>query len=165
MRIVPSLIIFSLPLSFVEAVTISSENLITNCAEAQLLTQQQSTATPARGRGRVECPAADIVGFPPRERKHNRDGEIVVRAQEGWTVCPDAQARVTPLSDNGGSRGDIIISADRRVASMSIHCRGDGLGRGRVWYEAEISVNVCRSVSDRMRMDALRSCMQALPQR
>lgn len=97
--------------------------------------------------GSVTCPAGDIVGFPPREQKHNRSGEVCITAPNGRVLVNENATSIVarPVSDNGGSMSALNIKSERQ-ACVSISCSGAGVGQGRRWMEAAVSGQTKRSI-------------------
>ena len=101
-----ALILFGFSVVTVHAQS-NKEDLIKACVKDQLSSLQMSSSqvesfvSPG-----VTCPAADVVGFPPKERKHNRSGEIRLAMPEGRTLCPGTIPQLLNVSDNGGGHGN-----------------------------------------------------------
>lgn len=97
--------------------------------------------------GEVTCPAGDVVGFPPRSRKHNRSGTVTFRAPDGYKILNVGvgSVRINNISSNQGTYGQLSISQNNTVASVSISCNGKSPGQGRSWQKVEIVGQISKS--------------------
>lgn len=103
---------------------------------------------PIENTGSVECPSADLVDFPPRERRHNRESRVCIEAPAGRTLVTDRAdaVRYDTLSDNDGSAGQVAIEGETR-ACVPISCRGAGLTEGRRWMEVRVMGQTKRAIT------------------
>ena len=100
------------------------KQLILDCVRVTLDTVQQKSANYVETTGEVTCPSADLVGFPPRERKHNRNGTISLQMENDRVVCPGSIPELGIVSDNGGGHGKFDLTNDLSSVSVPIHCFG-----------------------------------------
>lgn len=140
----------------------TKKDLVKACVEQKKLGYMNSHVSTVHARGGVECPSADTVGFPPRERKHNRDQSLVLDAGSGRVFCGNPEVTYEVHSENGGGRGNYSMSDDRKKISLPIYCRGAGLAEGRRWYEVTIFAKSCPMISDDQSLSFLRECAGAL---
>ena len=136
--------------------------LIRQCVEITTSEQQISSAITVENSGGVTCPPGDIVGFPPRERKHNRSGSISVQMGSGRVVCPGTVPELTNVSDNGGHRGNYQFATDGTSVSLQISCSGAGVGQGRRWFNATLRARSCVRITEDMILDATLACAEKL---
>jgi hypothetical protein len=137
-------------------------DLVRACVEVSTAELQMASKGSERKAGGVTCPSGDIVGFPPRERRHNRSGEISVSAPPDRVICPGSVPQVTDVSDNGGSRGNVVISPNARTASVPVSCSGAGVGAGRRWFNATLVIQTCVMITEEMILDATLECAEKL---
>lgn len=137
-------VIFSVQQSFAQ---IDRSAVIDQCIDAEI--EEHAARIPFSQSGSVECPSADIRGFPPQERRHNRSATIIYTPPEGFLIetrDPDKLPKVTQgHTVGGGSTGPIEYSEDR--ASVLISCRGDGLTKGGTWRNVVITGELYRPPS------------------
>lgn len=136
--------------------------LIRQCVEVTTSEQQIASASTVESSGGVTCPSGDVVGFPPRERKHNRNGTITVPMGGGRIVCPGTVPQLVNVSDNGGSSGNFQFATDGTSVSVPISCRGAGVGQGRRWFNATLQARSCVRITEDMILDATLECAEKL---
>lgn len=158
--------LFAVLVLFVSATAVAAQDgrreLIRACVGETSQLRQSSTAQVIARSGGVTCPAADVVGFPPRERKHDRSATLVVDAGPGRVICPGTSPFVRNVSDNGGTQGNVQIDEHRTSASLFIGCSGAGLGAGRRWYNAELVAQSCSMITEDMLLDITLECAAKL---
>lgn len=152
-KVVFSVVLIAVP-------TISFADAIDDCVEAKQRAYEQPKAFSKSGR--VTCPSGDIVGFPPRERKHSRNVTIVYEAPTGFSIRNDSVSsiQVKSVSDNNGSVGNLSVQSESRV-SVNISCRGKGVGQGRAWQEIRIEGTIVRSPTTDHLKQWIRECIRA----
>ncbi|MEL7092960.1 MAG: hypothetical protein AAFN94_14605 [Pseudomonadota bacterium] len=155
LRTTALLALLSTPLS---ADNHSKRSLALDCIAQAKRAYQMDNARDVVAKGGVTCPAGDIVGFPPKSRKHNRNGTITVAAGTGREICPGTTPEVRNVSTNNGSRGEFSYSSDRSTVSMPISCRGASPGQGRRWYNAELVAQSCPAITDAVELRLTRNC-------
>jgi hypothetical protein len=139
------------------------KELVRRCVESRVAEYRQSGAITVSAKGRVECPAASVSGFPPKVKKHDRSGAIVATAGEGRVICPDiSPPRIVNVSDNDGWHRDFVYNDAKTQVTLPIGCRGSGLSQGRGWFGAEVQVSSCPIVSERVILDFTLICAEAL---
>ncbi|MEM6757843.1 MAG: hypothetical protein AAF601_00040 [Pseudomonadota bacterium] len=142
--------------------THSKRSLAVNCVNAATLAYQQESAREVVAKGGVTCPAGDIVGFPPKTRKHNRNSTITLAAGTGRVICPGTTPTVRNVSSNNGTRGNFEFAADRSSVSMPISCRGASPGQGRRWFNAEVVAQSCPAATEEVTLQVTRDCAAKL---
>ncbi|WP_417688561.1 hypothetical protein [Roseibium sp.] len=140
----------------------SKRELIAACVKVRTQEIQRESATRISSNGNVTCPAGDVVGFPPRERKHNRSARISVQAGGGRIICSHVVPEVNEKSNNGGRRGNFEFSPDNTGVSIAIACNGAGIGQGRRWYDADLVAHSCLRIDQDMILDATLECAAKL---
>lgn len=140
----------------------TKRELVKSCVNEKKIQYINSNKSTVSGRGSVECPAADIVDFPPRERKHDRDYTITIPSGSNRVICPNPEVSYAVHSDNGGGQGNYSVSSDRGILSVPIYCRGAGLTQGRRWYDLTVSAATCPIVDDEMIFQFTLDCSSAL---
>jgi hypothetical protein len=147
-------------LALVAIPTVSIADAIDDCVEAKQRAYEQPKAFSKSGR--VTCPPADIVGFPPRERKHNRNATIVYEAPTGFSIKNNSVSsiQVKSVSDNSGSVGNLSLQGNSRV-SVNISCSGRGVGQGRAWQEIRIEGTIVRLPTTDHLKQWIRECIRA----
>ena len=136
--------------------------LVRQCVSETTSRLQAESSREVIGSGGVTCPQGDIVGFPPRTRKHDRSGRIAVSAGAGRVICPGSMPEVRNVSDNGGSRGNFEFDALRENVSIAVSCRGSGPGGGRRWFNADLVAQSCVRITEDMILDATLNCAQSV---
>lgn len=116
-----------------------------------------------RAEGGVTCPSAELVGFPPRERRHDRDAVVRYAAPEGWKIVNENVGSVTvrTISSNGGAHGDVTVARGDRSLSVRISCRGKGLTQGRAWQKIEVQGRIRREPTRDDLKTWIRACVLA----
>jgi len=129
------------------------------CVQRKIAAVEQRQ--PISNRGGVTCGSADVVGFPPRERKHDASGQICLTAPEGRALVNERVTSITVdvLSNNGGEHGN-VIAKDEKQACVHISCRGAGLGQGRRWIEISLRGETKASISQPALIEMAVSCAQ-----
>lgn len=85
---------------------------------------------------RVTCPQGDIVGFPPRCRKHDRNNTFIYEAPSGFRVQSPSFNISSQTARTSISRA---LSSDGVRASIGLQCGGHGCdGKGSVWIAGNI---------------------------
>jgi len=99
--------------------------------------------------GSVTCPSGDIVGFPPRSRKHNRNGTITYTAPTGYVIEDKSVNSIVieNVSSNNGTHGAVNINAEKTSVSVQISCSGKSVGQGRAWQNINIKGAIVQAPS------------------
>lgn len=110
----------------------------------------------------VTCPSGDIVGFPPRSRKHDRNGTLVYEAPSGFVIQNTGvnSIKIVNVSANNGFIGSLNLETERRV-SLPFGCRGKSPGQGRAWQEVRIEGKIIRSATTDQLKDWVLECVRA----
>lgn len=114
--------------------------------------------------GNVTCRPTDIVGFPPKERRHRERSEIFYTAPDGFIIenLGVGSIKVLDWSAVNGSIGVPRISSDNRTVSVEISCTSPALFGGRGWQEIRIVGNIVRFISTQTENDFLLQCGEQL---
>ncbi|HEV7693311.1 MAG TPA: hypothetical protein VGO52_20925 [Hyphomonadaceae bacterium] len=92
----------------------------------------------------ITCPAADLVGFPPRERKNNRSRLQEFRPPPGYRFVNEGA--ITPIirttSNINGGHDSPVFKDGMRAMDVALRCRGEGLGQGRTWHHIELTATI-----------------------
>lgn len=90
--------------------------------------------------GEVTCGSADVVGFPPRIRRHDASGNVSFTAPDGMVIRNQSlnAIQIENISQNNGRFGSPSISADNRTVTVPVSCDGKGIGEGRAWQSIKI---------------------------
>lgn len=140
----------------------TNKDLVKACVNQKKTEFINSHTSPVSTRGGVECPAADLVGFPPRERKHDRNLDLTLSAGAGRVFCNNPEVSYAVHSDNGGGRGNHSISNDKSTLTVPIYCRGAGLTQGRRWYDVTVSAKTCPIINEDLSLNFMLECAGAL---
>ncbi len=140
----------------------TKKELIRSCVKQASQELQTNSARDVAASGGVTCPSGDIVGFPPRSRKHNRSSTISVAAGSGRLICPGTIPTIRNESSNGGSRGNFTFDANRDRVLMTVSCSGAGPGSGRRWYNADLVAKSCVKITDEIVLDLTLECAAKL---
>ncbi|MGC1497152.1 MAG: hypothetical protein WA790_15175 [Sulfitobacter sp.] len=138
------------------------KDLIRQCVQQEVLDFQKRSEKSVSARGDTTCPAGDVVGFPPKRRKHNRAGEIVLRAGSGRLFCDWTRPALKDVSDNGGYQGNFVYSKNKDEIRLSYGCNGAGVGQGRRWWKGTLTANSCASVTQELLLDLTLKCAAKL---
>lgn len=85
---------------------------------------------------RVTCPQGDIVGFPPRCRKHNRNNTFTYEAPSGFRISSPSFKISSQTARTSISKP---LKSDGVRARVGLQCGGHGCdGKGRVWIAGNI---------------------------
>lgn len=85
---------------------------------------------------RVTCPQGDIVGIPPRCRKHDRNNVFTYEAPSGFRIAGPSFNISSQTARTSISRQ---LSSDGVRASIGLQCGGHGCdGKGSVWIAGNI---------------------------
>ncbi len=128
------------------------------CVTQQVRQLQRQSAQRIVASGEVVCPQGDVVGFPPRQRRHDREGRITLPAGQGRVICPGLEPALENVSSNGGGAGPFEFGPQRSTVSARIWCNGAPVGQGRRWYRADLVAQSCPEINARMQADATRIC-------
>jgi len=140
-------------------------DLVRACVQEETASIQRKSAKSASQSGGVTCPSGDIVGFPPRARKHNRDDRITIHAGNGRMICPGTVPSLSDVSDNGGGHDNYEFSQDRSSVSVKIYCRGASPGNGRRWFNATLNARTCLRITEEILLDVTLTCAERLSER
>jgi len=90
--------------------------------------------------GEITCGSADVVGFPPRIRRHDASGSVSFTAPDGMVIRNRSvnAIQIENVSQNNGRFGSPSVSADNRTVTVPISCDGKGIGEGRAWQSIKI---------------------------
>ena len=140
----------------------TKKDLVKACVIQKKKSYINSNSSVVSAKGRVECKSADTVGFPPRERKHDKSSNITLSAGSGRVFCSNPEVTYAVHSDNDGGRRNYSMSGDRTTITLPIFCKGAGLTQGRRWYEVTISAKSCPKVSEDQSLNFMLDCAGAL---
>jgi hypothetical protein len=140
----------------------TKKDLVKACVNQKKQSYINSHASTVSKRGNVVCPSADIVGIPPRERRHNRDDNITLGAGEDRVFCDNPEVSYAVHSNSDGGQRNYSISSDRATITLPIYCRGSGLTQGRGWYDVTIYARSCPKVSEDQSLNFMLECAGAL---
>jgi hypothetical protein len=134
-------------------------DVVEACARDRVQQMQlsQKRERPLAVRGSVTCPAADVVGFPPRVRRHDRQSILAIPDEGQWTRCPGTDPHIRELSNVRGRIAQLPEESGY-IVKYRISCTGARLGEGRAWMEAEISVEACPIVTAEKHVQAVIEC-------
>jgi len=138
------------------------KELIKQCVQQEILDFQKRSEKPVSARGDTTCPAADVVGFPPKTRKHNRSGRIVLKAGMGRVFCPWTRPTLTDVSDNGGYQGNFELNEPNSELGLSYGCNGAGVSQGRRWWKGTLAAQSCAAITQEILLDLTLNCAAKL---
>ncbi|HVY90922.1 MAG TPA: hypothetical protein VG942_18790 [Hyphomonadaceae bacterium] len=93
----------------------------------------------------VTCAIADVSGFPPRVRKHNKSKISSFNAPSGYRFVVSATERphfTSTSSVHGDFDKTLAMSKEDTEASGRISCSGRGLTEGRAWQEIALTARI-----------------------
>jgi hypothetical protein len=156
----PSLILVSLCAALYA--TFAHGDEIDDCIakEQRAYEQPQQFST----QGDITCPAGDISGFPPRLRRHDRQGTVSFTAPAGFVIENRAISSVVVqvVSSNNGTTGSPSLSPDARTITVPISCQGRGPGEGRAWHSVRVVGSIVRNAPPEMQKRWAIECVRCL---
>lgn len=132
---------------------------IDNCIAAKQAAFEQPKAFSKSGK--VTCPSGDIVGFPPRSRKHDRNSTLTYNTPDGFVLKNTGinSVSATPLSSNNGYVRAVDVKSNTEV-SVDFGCRGKSPGQGRAWQEVKLQGTIVREASQDQLKDWIIQCVR-----
>lgn len=108
----------------------------------------------------LTCPGADLVGFPPREQRHERNELVSYAASEGYRIVPGS-ASLCAVPE-GAAAPPVTVSPDNLLAQTPLSCRGGGIGAAAISVAARICGQERRTEAPEMERTWLFECAQGL---
>ena len=139
----PRLVLTATIMTAVVQVQVAMANPLDDCLDAKV--REFEAANPFSHTASVTCPAADIVGIIPKERKHDRSTTVRYVPPPNFSIRVDAARgipRVVDVSKVAGRIGSPNINEAQ--VTVGISCSGRPLGKGRAWQEVKIEGEIYR---------------------